>query len=76
MQQIKNIIYKGISTSSRQNFVYGYLIPSNGIDRATLVEYSETIIKYHEVYLSSLELFYEDEDFLNNPINIYELLNK
>ena len=76
MQQIKNIIYRGISTSSRQNIVHGYLIPSSGFNRATLVEYSGIVIKHHEVFLDSLELFYEDGNFLNNPIDIYKLLNK
>ena len=77
MQQIKNLIYSGVSTTSRQNIVYGYLAPDNGINRALLIEFGGSIIKYHQVYKDTLKLIYEDDNFIDKPIDVFnDIINK
>ena len=77
MNSIKNIIYSGISTNSRSTLVYGYLSPSNNIGRSTLIEYGGYIIKSHEVYTDTLKLVYEDDNFIDKPVDIFrDIINK
>ena len=71
MNSIKNIIYSGISTNSRSILVYGYLAPNNNIGRSTLIEYGEYITKTHEVYTDTLQLIYEDDNFIDKPVDIF-----
>lgn len=74
-RKIKNIIYKGIRTNINQTPVYGYLYPTKAYDRAVLVSISDITTNHYEVYLDSLEVYYEDDNF-GEPVNIYELTNK
>jgi|14_taG_2_1085336.scaffolds.fasta_scaffold19067_6 predicted RNA methylase len=73
-QKIKNYIYKGVRTNSKNTIVYGYLHPSKDINRAILIDIGEITTNYNEVYLDSLELIYEDDNF-GIPINTYKLIN-
>jgi len=77
VSSIKNIIYSGISTNSRNTLVYGYLSPSNNTDRSILMEYGKYMIKSHEVYTNTLKLIYEDDNFINKPVDIFrDIINK